>query len=104
MIVVSRKIGANRGKARLWLEGSSLEGEGWIKGRTFVPIFNGVEGKARRVAGAVGRPIIDTNTDKLTEALGAAVGDVVRVEIGPDRIRVTYRGTVVYLAKEGGAK
>jgi hypothetical protein len=82
----TRKLGSNRGKTRLWLEGNILSSHGWTTGDRFdVVMIDGVlkyvknpNGK-RKVAGKVGRPIIDTNTDKISETLNAQAGDVVNV-------------------------
>tara|TARA_Y100000385_G_scaffold107411_1_gene111531 strand:+ start:899 stop:1309 length:411 start_codon:yes stop_codon:yes gene_type:complete len=82
----TRKLGSNRGKTRLWLEGSILSAQGWHTGDRFdVILIDGVlkyvknpAGK-RKVAGKVGRPIIDTNTDKLSTTLNASPGEVVNV-------------------------
>ena len=81
-----RKLGSNRGKTRLWLEGNILSNHGWSTGDKFdVVMIDGVlkyvkntNGK-RKVAGKVGRPIIDTNTDKLSTTLNAKAGEVVNV-------------------------
>lgn len=81
-----RKLGSNRGKTRLWLEGNILENHGWTTGDKFdVVMIDGVlkyvkhsNGK-RKVAGKPGRPIIDTNTDKISHTLNAKPGDVVNV-------------------------
>ena len=82
----TRKLGSNRGKTRLWLEGAILSAQGWTTGDRFdVVMIDGVlkyakhsNGK-RKVAGKPGRPIIDTNTDKLSTTLNASPGDVVNV-------------------------
>jgi len=81
-----RKLGSNRGKTRLWLEGNILESQGWHTGDKFdVILIDGVlkyvknpNGK-RKVAGKPGRPIIDTNTDKISQTLNASPGEVVNV-------------------------
>lgn len=81
-----RKLGSNRGKTRLWLEGNILSNHGWTTGDKFdVILIDGVlkyvkntNGK-RKVAGKPGRPIIDTNTDKLSTTLNAKAGEVVNV-------------------------
>lgn len=91
----TRKLGANRGKTRLWLEGNILSAHGWTTGDKFdVVMIDGVlkyakntNGK-RKVAGKPGRPIIDTNTDKLSTTLNAAPGDVVNVIATADSITV----------------
>ena len=83
---VTRKLGSNRGKTRLWLEGNILENHGWTTGDRFdVVMIDGVlkyaknpAGK-RKVAGKVGRPIIDTNTDKISDTLNAKAGEIVNV-------------------------
>jgi len=82
----TRKLGSNRGKTRLWLEGNILSNQGWSTGDRFDVIWiDGVlkyakntNGK-RKVAGKPGRPIIDTNTDKLSTTLNAKPGEVVNV-------------------------
>lgn len=83
---VTRKLGSNRGKTRLWLEGNILSSHGWTTGDKFdVILIDGVlkyvknpNGK-RKVAGKIGRPIIDTNTDKISDTLNAKAGEVVNV-------------------------
>lgn len=82
----TRKLGANRGKTRLWLEGAILSTQGWTTGDKFnVVMIDGVlkyvkntTGK-RKVAGKPGRPIIDTNTNAISDTLNASPGDVVNV-------------------------
>ena len=91
----TRKLGSNRGKTRLWLEGAILSAQGWTTGDRFdVILIDGVlkyakntNGK-RKVAGKIGRPIIDTNTDKLSDTLNAKAGDVVNVIATADSITV----------------
>jgi len=91
----TRKLGANRGKTRLWLEGAILSTHGWTTGDRFdVVMIDGVlkyakhsNGK-RKVAGKIGRPIIDTNTDKLSDTLNAKAGEVVNVIATADSITV----------------
>lgn len=114
MEVIERKIGRNRGKARLWVEGSALLNAGWVRGKSFVEVHvkdsagrksleyrnpesipgKGSIGKVRRVAGDSGRPIIDSNSDRLLDAMGVEVGDVVELSISENRI--------VVRKKEGG--
>jgi hypothetical protein len=84
-----RKIGRNRGNARLWLEGKCLLDRGWTHGKRFKAEFSegsvrylACEDGNRAVAGSPQRPIIDTNTDKLLTALGLKVGDTVEVTGG----------------------
>tara|TARA_R110002167_G_scaffold294935_3_gene499537 strand:+ start:3384 stop:4475 length:1092 start_codon:yes stop_codon:yes gene_type:complete len=78
------KIGRNRDKARIWIEGQALAAEGWKKGDEFVALFYFGKilyekrrtrlnfGTYRKVAGGENRPIIDTNTDKIRDSLGDA--------------------------------
>ena len=84
----TRKLGSNRGKTRLWLEGNILSDKGWECGNRFdVILMDGVlryvknpDGK-RKVAGKVGRPIIDTNTDKISSTLNTEPGNKVGVTV-----------------------
>lgn len=95
--IVERRIGRNRGKPRLWLEGECLIAAGWDCGTRFDAVFG--EGVvtytrnpkgARKVAGTRERPIIDTNTPKLAEALGAVIGDMTSVQLTHRRITVLH--------------
>ena len=84
----TRKLGSNRGKTRLWLEGNILSAKGWECGNRFdVILIDGVlkyaktpDGK-RKVAGKPGRPIIDTNTDKISSTLNTEPGTKVGVTV-----------------------
>jgi hypothetical protein len=86
LTTATRKLGSNRGKTRLWLEGNILENQGWHTGDRFdVVMIDGVlkyakhpNGK-RKVAGKIGRPIIDTNTNAISDTLNASPGEVVNV-------------------------
>lgn len=89
-----RKIGTNRGKARLWLEGKLLEASGWARGTRYnarfekgVIVYEQAEDGARSVAGTEKRPIIDTNTDKIRDSLGDAVN--ASISITGKAIRIT---------------
>ena len=90
-----RKLGANRGKTRLWLEGKILSEANWRRGDAFNVIWadgtlhyvKNPQG-ARRVAGTVDRPIIDTNTDKLADCLNASTGEHVRVSVTSNGILI----------------
>jgi hypothetical protein len=92
----TRKIGANRGKPRLWLEGPILSESDWKHGDRFnisflpdsIVLIKADEG-ARRVAGGAGRPIIDTNNAKILDSLSAAVGDQITVVITSSTIVFT---------------
>ena len=99
---VTRKIGLNRGKARLWIEGACLENAGWTSGTVFqrVDSDGGITlrreiapGAAasciRKVAGTTGRPIIDTNSATLLTTLGVEIGETVSIEINQFAITIT---------------
>ena len=104
---ITRNLGSNRGKTRLWLEGACLSSQGWHVGDLFTPLFqNGVityikgdaggqsPEKSRRVAGTSSRPIIDTNTDRITDSLEAGKGQQANVEVSAKRIIITrFNGT-----------
>lgn len=92
----SRKIGSNKGKARVWLEGACLADAGWTRGDRFSVVmqsgrivYRRDSAGARRVAGADDRPIIDTNTDAILDALGVSVGDIVSVSVSATRVLIT---------------
>lgn len=112
----TRKLGKNRGKLRLWIEGAVLALNGWTKGKPFncqwmtsdtgalAPVLcyfknEGLAPKVfddtpvtaskprrRKVAGTADRPIIDTNTDELAQLGGE--GDLVHITIYPTAIYV----------------
>jgi len=90
-----RKLGANRGKTRLWLEGKILSDSNWRRGDAFDVIWmDGVlryiknPNGARKVAGTEARPIIDTNTDKLASTLNASTGETVNITIFKNAITI----------------
>lgn len=72
------KIGMNRGKPRIWIEGKALANMGWNNGDSFTAEFadDGVlyykkeDSGDRKVAGTPARPIIDTCTPKILECVG----------------------------------
>jgi hypothetical protein len=82
----TRKIGQNRGKPRLWIEGKLLVEAGLDHGNHWdlVPINGGFliqrsdDGK-RKIAGKPGRPIVDI--------VGATLGDLGKAE----HVTLTYR-------------
>lgn len=95
LTTATRKLGSNRGKTRLWLEGAILENHGWHTGDRFdVILIDGVLKYAkntngrRKVAGKPGRPIIDTNTNKISETLNSSPGDVVNVMVTREAITI----------------
>lgn len=99
--IVKRKIGANRGNPRLWLEGKSLEAFGWTSGSAFSAslkkgslVYSKTRGSSgnssanRKVAGSPGRPIIDTCGSHLESTCGFQTGDQVLVSISAQSIVV----------------
>jgi hypothetical protein len=93
---MDRKIGQNRGTARLWLEGKTLADCGWKRGDKFnvqitdtgLAYMKNAQG-TRKVAGTIDRPIIDTNSNKLLQF--CEIGDVVDVAIGTNIIVVIQK-------------
>lgn len=82
----TRKIGTNRGKQRLWLEGAVLLDNGFTHKSPWEVSSDaqGLHLKAtvkgpRLVAGTAERPIIDINAKGTLDAF--ACGDVVTVEV-----------------------
>ena len=95
LTTATRKLGSNRGKTRLWLEGNILENQGWTTGDKFdVILIDGVlkyvknPNGSRKVAGKVGRPIIDTNTNTISDTLSSLPGEVVNVIATAESITV----------------
>jgi hypothetical protein len=89
-----QKIGSNRGTPRIWIEGQALLAMGWGRGDRFDCEFH--DGRitytrsaagGRAVAGDAKRPIIDTNSAKITEALGDAKW--IQVAITRDAVTLT---------------
>ena len=80
MSTLTRKIGMNRGKVRLWLEGSILNTNGFKHGDRFnvenangrLTITNSPDGK-RKIAGKAGREIIDMSAGTITASFPNAV-------------------------------
>ena len=84
----TRKIGQNRGKPRLWLEGAILTASGFAHGMKWevitTPATKGhqfhlmaLQDGGRKIAGTAGRPIIDINST--ATLAGFSVGDVVTI-------------------------
>lgn len=90
----TQKIGSNRGKPRIWIEGQALLAMGWTQGERFeceflsgsITYTKAAHG-GRLVAGDADRPIIDTNAGKISESLPDARW--ISVEITKDRITIT---------------
>ena len=66
-LTITRNIGLNRGKSRIWIEGKSLSDYGWIKGASYakdnsakglIVLTKDVKGKLN-VAGGPDRPVLD---------------------------------------------
>lgn len=98
MNTATRKIGKNKGKARLWIEGAYLIESGFNHGARFdietvpgeITYTLHAEGK-RKVAGNPARPIIDT-LGKALETAGFETGDVVTLEKSGNVITITKEG------------
>ena len=94
-IKITRNVGMNKGKARIWIEGKSLENAGWKRGDKFNTVFGDgfitytkhADGK-RAVAGTSTRPIIDTNTDKIRACVGA---ETETVSISIEKTQITIK-------------
>jgi DNA (cytosine-5)-methyltransferase 1 len=75
-----RKIGLNRGKRRIWLEGVILSSNGFNQGDRFdvihednvLTIIKDTNGK-RKVAGKPNRPIIDMSASTVTDSFEESV-------------------------------
>jgi hypothetical protein len=90
-ITVTRNIGLNRGKPRLWIEGNALVEAGLDHGGRWdlldhtspdgFFISGNPDGK-RKIAGKPGRPIIDM-TGATLEKLGFSHGDTAVLEYTP---------------------
>lgn len=93
----TRKIGRNRGKPRLWLEGAVLQTAGFTHGERFDIIHTpglgmftieaDPDGK-RKVSGSADRPVIDTLAGGLGEVAKAATVSICYVP-GSGIIEVT---------------
>jgi hypothetical protein len=86
LIEVTRKLGANRGALRLWIEGQFLLDCGLTRGMKWemavsssAIVIVACETGTRKVAGTEERPIIDINSTKLLKVLGAT-GDTVTLQ------------------------
>ena len=63
---ITRKIGVNRGKNRIWIEGNSLTDFDWLKGVTYkkevstgLMVLEKTPKGQLKVAGGEGRPVLD---------------------------------------------
>jgi len=101
MQIIERKIGQNRGRARVWLEGKFLTAAGWTRGTRYdvcttagqIVLSRSPNG-ARKVCGKTGKhPIIDVCNQQLAEIL-APSGRVI--------VDVLYDHIVITLKQEAG--
>jgi DNA (cytosine-5)-methyltransferase 1 len=100
MKTVTRKIGSNKGRPRLWIEGAHLVAAGFARGdnwtlrqtRTGLVIDKDVEG-SRRVSGKGDRPVIDI--------MGASLGVLAE---GFERAKLTYRPAQGLIIIEGASE
>ena len=90
-----RNVGRNRGVARVWLEGEMLLSNGWNNGDRFnvtfakgALVYEKHPAGKRKVAGTIDRPILDTNTAKLSKVCGFSTGDRLPVTVTPDKVTV----------------
>lgn len=82
---VFRKIGLNKGKRRIWLEGAVLRDAGFKHGMRFnvvnsdnvLSVYADLNGK-RKIAGKPGREIIDMSAATITNSFGP---EIVVVEV-----------------------
>ncbi len=92
---MKRKIGSNRGKPRLWLEGNYLEIAGLPHGSRWnlVPVADGfdiarAEDGKRKIAGTPARPIVDISGPRSLGAVAECETVTVTFEDGSGLIRV----------------
>lgn len=89
-----QKVGKNKGRPRIWLEGKYLQGLGFKGGKKIAVSFDkgkieivGDESGTRTVSERRSRSIIDLNTDDISRAIGNA--ERVEVECKAGRIVIT---------------
>ena len=103
----TRKIGTNRGNARVWLEHKALTLEGWTRGTRYDVTQSGrgllltrSPNGARKVCGKEGKnPIIDLTSKELATIL--APSGIVSVVVTPELIMVKYLGQTEKAIQEG---
>ena len=90
--LVTRKLGMNKGKRRLWIEGAVLNTHGFTHGKRFnvetsanmLVITTSLDGK-RKIAGKPGREIIDMSAKTITDAFADTV-KIVSIECSKNRL------------------
>jgi hypothetical protein len=89
----TRKIGRNKGKPRLWLEGAILQDHGFTQGSRFDLIHTATgftlelsSDGARKVSGKPDRPIIDITASSLGETVGQAA--IVKIDATSRKLTV----------------
>jgi len=95
-VTATRKVCLNRGNLRLWIEGKFLLDAGFAHGDRYDLIdmqsgryvISKTEGGARRIAGKPERPIVDINSTKLLERLGAAGDSITLTSTRPGTITI----------------
>jgi hypothetical protein len=83
---IVRKIGSNRKKGRVWIEGKTLTQHGWTKGTPYVRkqhykgwLLTKHTHGSRNVAGGDDRPVIDINGKYVDEVLSGCTHVNVRI-------------------------
>jgi len=94
-ISTNRKVGKNRDKARIWMEGTPLVNSGWMHGDRYnvqnqesgvLVLVKSADGK-RKVSGKAERPVIDISS---ADRYGFSVGD---------SVSITYNGALITIAR-----
>lgn len=92
----TRKIGQNRGKPRLWIEGKNLVAAGLDHGNRWdlVPTTDGFDiirnaNGTRKIAGKPGRPIVDISGEKSLGVVATVENVKITYEINSGKMKVT---------------
>lgn len=94
----------------MWLEGVSLSSQNWHAGDRFdiewgkkaIIITRNANG-SRKIAGTSERPIIDTNTDKITDCLNAETGNYTDFVITENTITITKANAFKNMLKQASS-
>ena len=94
---IIRKIGQNRGRSRVWLEGAYLTQANWVRGVAYDAVFNAKAGLitlikggsgSRKVCGKAGKhPIIDVCNQQVADVL--APEGYAEIEVTEDEILIS---------------